>query len=183
MRTEPAFTVQTEQRPGLYTSMPAGDAVLVAEICSGDGVPVLQRRFTVADMGGMVDLAGLPVRDPDELFALADHLRTLGYRLMREHAHPYRPGTKEGRRREAGAAVGHLLDMDDTPILAGCQVHLHHPSTGAFLGTTRVDRVDHAAGVLFAPRTINHFGHLYDRGTDVVFPEDVLVASAPPTGT
>ena len=59
--------------PGFYPSMPQGHGVL-----SGDA-----RSLVVLDMGGCIDVGGIPVTDPEALRAFAAHMNMLADRLER----------------------------------------------------------------------------------------------------
>lgn len=69
-----AFT-QDENRlnPGIYLNDPrSGHAYLVG---------TNNRSLTVLDLGGVISVAGLDIRDPDHLDRLADRLHLLADRL------------------------------------------------------------------------------------------------------
>jgi len=65
-----------------------GATLLVGE-CSWDGS---RRSLTIVDAGGLVEIGGLLVTDPDMLDQLADRLRMNADRLRHNQQHPYRPG-------------------------------------------------------------------------------------------
>lgn len=57
---------ETRLNPGVYPSDPQGHTLLV-----GDN----QRALTVVNLGGVIQVGGVDVTDPDHLDALADRLR------------------------------------------------------------------------------------------------------------
>lgn len=58
--------------PGVYPSAIRGHALLVG---------TNQRSLTVVDLGGVIQVAGIDVTDPDHLGTFADHLRHVAGRL------------------------------------------------------------------------------------------------------
>jgi hypothetical protein len=68
--------VETRLNPGVYPSDPQGHTILV-----GDN----QRSLTVVDLGGVIQVGGVDVTNPDHLDQLADRIRQRANR-MRERA-------------------------------------------------------------------------------------------------
>lgn len=64
-------TVEHRTSPGVYPSDPQGHTLLVG---------VNQRALTVVNLGGVVQVGGVDVTDPDHLDLLADRLRQLAAR-------------------------------------------------------------------------------------------------------
>jgi hypothetical protein len=79
-----AFTSprRESRSPGLYLSDPQGHALLVDE----------RRELMVVDLGGVVQIGGIDVRDPDVLNRLGERLCMLAGRLRERIANPYHPG-------------------------------------------------------------------------------------------
>lgn len=65
-------TDENRLNPGIYPSDPQGHTLLVG---------TNNRAMTVLDLGGVAQVAGLDIRDPDHLDCLADRLRELADRL------------------------------------------------------------------------------------------------------
>lgn len=170
---ELACTGDTTLKPGLYLTMPQGHAVLAGTTKSSVDGPTVHRRLAILDMGGVVQIAGIDVTSPDDLSRLADHLRMLSLRLAREQAHPYRPGTVEGRRRDLAAQAGEMWDRSNRPIVAGRMAYLFHPKDGHYLGYTRIESVDRTAGVVRVHPTVTIDDTVSNLSSTVVFPEDV----------
>lgn len=82
------FTSPSNLSPGLYPSMTQGHAQLVGETGSTGEVQCL----VVLNMGGLVDIGGVHVDDPEVLRRLGDHLHMLAGRLRHQLEHPYNPG-------------------------------------------------------------------------------------------
>jgi hypothetical protein len=62
--------VETHHAPGVYLSK--GHALLV-----GDN----QRNLVVVDLGGVIQVAGIDVADPDHLDALSGYFREVGQKM------------------------------------------------------------------------------------------------------
>jgi hypothetical protein len=71
-----AHTYPAKVDPGVYLTMPAGHALL------SDG----HRSLVVSDLGGVVSVAGLRVKDPAHLDDLGVHLQLLAGRLRQREA-------------------------------------------------------------------------------------------------
>jgi hypothetical protein len=76
-----AHTSPTRLGAGLYLTTPPGHALL------SDG----RRCLVVENAGGVIDVAGLAIRDPDVLDRLGEHLRMLADRLRRKLGDSYHP--------------------------------------------------------------------------------------------
>lgn len=181
---EHAFMPDSDLPPGLYLTMPQGHALLSGPVQATVAGPVAHRRLAILDMGATVQIGGIDVTDPEVVGRLADHLKTLSYRMARERVHPYRPGTPESRRRDEAARAGEMWDRNGRPITPGRAVAVYDAGTGQLLGQTRVALVDTAAGVAFVHITINVGGDTVGQlASPVVFPEDVEVVEDPvPSG-
>jgi hypothetical protein len=73
--------------PGLYPSDPQGHTQLVGQTTSWGEV----RSLAVLDMGGVVTIAGVEVRDPDVLDRLAERLHQNAASMRRCHARGVKP--------------------------------------------------------------------------------------------
>lgn len=67
--------------PGVYLSPGYGHALLVG---------INQRNLTVLDLGGVIQVGGINVTDPDHLDEFAAYWAEIAatFRARREHAHP-----------------------------------------------------------------------------------------------
>ena len=170
---ELAFTDDTTIEPGLYLTMPQGHAMLSTTSTSGIDGPTVHRRLTILDMGGVIQIAGLNVTSPTDLANLADHLKMLSLRLAREQAHPYRPSSPEGRRRDLAAQAGEMWDRSNRPITAGKMAYLFDPKDGHYLGRSRIESVDRTAGVVYVHPQVILGDTVTKLRSSAVFPEDV----------
>lgn len=70
---------QIEQRLDPGVTLSKGHALLVG---------TNQRNLVVLDLGGVIQVAGIDVTDPDHLDALGDHFRDLGRKMRERRTRP-----------------------------------------------------------------------------------------------
>lgn len=81
-------TSQSDLAPGIYPSDPQGHTLIVGQTVSYGET----RAISICDMGNVVTIGGLEVRDPDILDQLAERLHANAAGLRHQLAHPYHPG-------------------------------------------------------------------------------------------
>ena len=78
----------TTLEPGVYPSDPQGHTLIVGQVASYGEC----RSISIGNMGGLISIGGIEVRDPDVLDQLAARLHANAASLRHQQAHPYHPG-------------------------------------------------------------------------------------------